>query len=128
MVASREVDIPLYRGFGRQRRRGFVAFAKGIARNAIPFLRKFIVPAAKRVGAALLEFALPEIEEFVSGRKTFKTVAESVERQTLRKYLGSGSRKRKGAIGGQQASRVLPAKSAQQISRWRRDILTNIFQ
>ena len=128
MVASREVEIPLYKGVGRRRGRGFGALAQVIGRTAYPFLRQFVVPARKRVGADLLEFAVPEIEEVFSGRKTFKTVAESVGRQTLRKHLGSGSRKRKGAIGVQQASRVLPAKSAQQISRWRRDIFTNIFQ
>ena len=39
------------------------------------FLSKYIVPAAKRVGADLLEFAVPEIAEVVSGRNIFKTGA-----------------------------------------------------
>ena len=108
MVASREVEIPFYRGVGRQRGRGFGALAQVIGRTAIPFLRKYIVPAAKLVGADLLEFAVPEIAEVVSGRKNFKTAAKSVGRQTLRKQLGSDSRKRKGAIGGRQASRFIP--------------------
>ena len=130
MVASREVEIPLYRGVRRQRGRGFGALAQVIGRTAIPFLRKHSVPAAKRVGADLLEFAVPEIAEFVSGRKNFKTAAKSVGRQTLRKQLGSGSRKRKGAIGGRElaygrnASRVIPTKSAKQISWSRRDIFS----
>ena len=51
MVASREVEIPFYRGVGRQRGGGFGALAQVIGRTAIPFLRKVIVPAAKRVGA-----------------------------------------------------------------------------
>ena len=71
------------------------------------------------MSADFLEFAAPEIAEVVSGRKNFKTAAMSVGRQTLRKQLGSGSRKR-------TASRVLPTKSAKQISRSRRDIFTNI--
>ena len=82
MVASRQVEIPYYKGVGRQRGRGFGALAQGIRRTAIPFLRKFIVPAAKRVGADLLEFAVPKIAEVVSGRKNFKTAAKSVGRQT----------------------------------------------
>ena len=94
MVASREVAIPFYRGVGRQRGRGFGAIAQVIERTAIPFLRKYIVPAAKRVGADLLEFAVPDFAEVVSGRKNFKTAAKSVGGQTLRKQLGSGSRKR----------------------------------
>ena len=118
MVASRQIQIPFYRGVGRQRGRGFGALAQVIGRTAIPFLRNHFVPTAKRVGADLLEFALPEIAEVVSGRKVIKTAAKSVGRQTLRKQLGSGSRKR-------SASTVTPKKSAKQISRSRRDFFTN---
>ena len=46
MDASRQVEIPNYRGVGRQRGRGFGELAQAIARTAIPFLRKYIVPAA----------------------------------------------------------------------------------
>ena len=84
MVASRQIEIPYYRGVGRQRGRGFGALAQVIGRTAIPFLRKYIVPAAKRVGADLLEFSVPEIAEVVSGRKNFKT-AERVWESKLRK-------------------------------------------
>ena len=118
-VASRQVEIPYYGGVGRQPGRGFGALAQVIGRTAVPFLRKYIVPAAKRVGADLLEFAVPEIAEVVSGRKNFKTAAKSVGKQTLKKQLGEVSRKR-------TASRVIPAKSTKQISRSRRDIFTNI--
>ncbi len=118
MVASRQVEIPFYKGVGRQRRRGFDALAQVIGRTAIPFLRKNIVPAANRVGADLLEFAVPQIAEVVSGRKNIRTPAKGVARQTFRKQLGSGSRKR-------SASRVIPTKTSKQSSRSRRDIFTN---
>ena len=72
MNASRPVEIPYYRGVGRQRGRGFGALAQVIGRTAIPFLRKYCVPAAKRVGADLLEFAVPEIAEVVSGRRILR--------------------------------------------------------
>ena len=126
MVASREVEIPYSRGVGRQRGRGFGALAQVIGRTAIPFLRKYIVPAARRVGADLLEFAVPEIAEVVSGRKNFKTAAKCVGRQTLRKQVGEGSRRRTGSSRKRSSSRVIPTKSAKQISRSRRDIFTNI--
>ena len=119
MVASRQVEIPCYRGVGRQRGRGFGPFAQVIGRAASPFLRKYFVPAAKRVGADLLEFAVPETAEVFSGRKNFKTAAKSVGKQTLKKQFGEGSRKT-------TASRVIPTKSTKQISRSRRDIFTNI--
>ena len=85
MVASRQVEIPFCRGIGRQRGRGFSALAHVIGRTAIPFLRKYIVPAAKRVGADLLEIAAPEFLEVVSGRKSFKTAAKGVGRQQQEK-------------------------------------------
>ena len=147
MDASRQVEIPYYRGVGRQHGRGFGALAQVIGRTPIPFLPKYIVQAAKRVGADLLEFAVPEIADVVSGRKKFNTAAKSVGRQTLRKQLdqGEGSRRavgsasvrqgsrRKGAVGGGEGgsrkrtvSRVIPTKSTKQISRSRRDIFRNV--
>ena len=88
MVASRQVEIPYYRGVGRQRERGFGAPAQVIGRTAIPFLRKYIVPAAKRVCADLLEFAVPEIAEVVSGRKNFKTAAKKSGKANSAKTIG----------------------------------------
>ena len=105
MFASRQVETPFYRGVSRQCGRGIGALAQVIGRTAIPFLCKYIVPAGKRIGADLLGFALPEIAEVVSGRKNFKTAAKSVGRQTLKKQLGSGSRKK-------SASRVIPTEAA----------------
>jgi len=119
MVVSREVELPYYRGVGRQRGRGFGALAQVIGRTAIPFLRKYIVPAARRIGADMLEFAVPEIADVVSGKKNIKSAAKSVGRQTLRKQLGGGARKR-------SASRVIPAKSSKRNSRSRKDIFTNV--
>ena len=118
MVASRQVEIPYYRVVGRQRGRGFGAIAQVIGRTAIPFLRKYNVPAAKRVGADLLEFAAPEIAEVVSGRKNFKTAAKSVRKQTLRRQLGEGSRRKH--------RRIISTKSPKHSSGSRRDIFTNI--
>ena len=89
MVESRQVEFPYYRAFGRQRGRGFGALAQVIGKTAIPFLRKYIVPAAKRVGADLLEFAAPEIGEVISSRKSFKSAAKSVGKQTLKKTIGT---------------------------------------
>ena len=143
MVASRQVDIPYYRAVGRQRGRGFGALAQVIGRTAIPFLRKYVLPAAKRIGADMLEFAVPEIAEVVSGRKNFKTAAKSVGKKTLRKQLGEGegqgSRRRELAYGrtgsrrelaygrtARKQRRISPTKSTKQSSRSRRDIFTNI--
>ena len=45
MVASRQVDIPFYRGIGRQRVRRFGAFAPVIGRKANPFLKIILLEA-----------------------------------------------------------------------------------
>ena len=65
MIASRQVEIPYYRVVGRHRGRVFGALAQVIGRTAISFLRKYVAPAAKRIGADMLEFAAPEIGEVV---------------------------------------------------------------
>ena len=123
MVASRQVEIPYYRAVGRQRGRGFGALAQVIGRTAIPFLRKYVVPAAKRIGADMLEFAATEIGEVISGRKSFKWAAKSVGKQTLKKQLGEGSRRCKGSSNQRT---IIPTKSTKQSSRSRGDIFTTI--
>ena len=115
MVASNTLELPYHKGIGRRRGRGLGALAQVIGRTAIPFLRKYIVPAAKRVGGDLLEFAVPEVVDVVSGKKNFKTAAKSVGRQTLRKQLGGGKQKRS-----------IPVKSLKRSSRSRKDIFTII--
>ena len=104
-VASRQKEIPFYRGFGRHGERGFGALTQDTVRTAIPILRKYIVPASKRIVANVLEFVAPDTAEVVSGRKAFKTAARSVGRETLRKQLGSWSRRR-------TASSIIRTKSA----------------
>ena len=112
MVASNNLELPYYKGTGRQRRRCCGALAQDIGRTAILSVRKYIVPAAKRVGADLLEFAVPEVVDVVSGKKNFKTAAKSVGRQTLKKRFGGGKQKRR-----------IPVKNLKRSSR---DIFTNI--
>ena len=77
MVASNTLELPYYKGIGRQRGRGFGALAQVIGRTTIPFLRKYIVPAAKRVGADLLELAVPEVADVISGKKFSKLLPKA---------------------------------------------------
>ena len=63
-----------------------------------------------------MEFAAPEYAEAVGGRKSLKSAAKNVGRQTLRRQLGSGSKQR----------RVIQTKSTKQASRSLGDIFTNI--
>ena len=85
MVASRELELLYYRGVTRQRGRGFGTLAEVIGRTAVPFVKKFMVPAARRVGADLLDYAVPEMTEVISGKKSLKSAVTSVGKETLRK-------------------------------------------
>ena len=116
MVASNTLELPYCKGIGRQKGRGFGAFAQVIGRTAIPFPRKCVVRAAKSVGADLLEFGVPEVAKIFSEKKNIKSAAKSGGKQTLRKQLGG--------IGKQKRS--FPSISLKQNSRPRRDIFTNI--
>ena len=78
MVASRQLEIPYDKAFRRQKGTRFGAVAQVIGRTNIPLLCKYVVPAEKRIGADMLEFAAPDIGEVISGRKPFKTAAKSV--------------------------------------------------
>ena len=119
MVASRQVEIPFYRAVGRQSGRGIGALAKVIGRTAIPFLREYVVPAAKRIGADMLEFAAREIGEVFNGRKSFKTAAKSVGKKTLKKQLGEGSRSKHRTIS--------PSKFTKPSTWSRRDFFLQTF-
>ena len=118
MVASRELELPYYRGVTRQRGRGFGALDQIVGKTAVPLDKKFIVPAAPRVGADLLEYAVPEMVQVICGKKNLKSAVTSVGKQkTLRKELGGGSKRTR---------RFIPTKSTNINSRSRRHIFTNI--
>ena len=47
MVAQNSADFPIFRGHARQRGKVFGALAQTLGRTAIPFIKNYIVPAAK---------------------------------------------------------------------------------
>ena len=121
MVAQSSANFSIFRGHARQRGRGFGALAQTLGRTAIHFIKKYIVPAAKRIGADLFEITPPEIGEVVSGRKKLKTCAKDVGTKTVRKQLGGGKKKSK-----RRTRRTISRKSCSKISRSRKDIFDKI--
>ena len=69
--------------------RGFGVLAQTIGRTSIPFLRRYVVSAAKNVGADLIEMASPEIENVSAGKKKLKSVAADDGKKTLREQIGA---------------------------------------
>ena len=82
MVA--DSDLPYFRGYSRQRGRGFGASAQTNGRTVVPFLRRYVAPAAKRVSADLIELNAPEIRNVLAGRKKLNSAATDVGKKTLR--------------------------------------------
>ena len=80
-------SIPHFSGHYRQRGSGFGALAAGIGRVALPLARRFIWPAAKRIGRELLVQGAPEIAEFAT-KKTAKQALKSTVAKTVKKQLG----------------------------------------
>ena len=68
---------------------GLGAFAMRTGRVAIPIVRKYILPVAKKVGKKLLEAAIPEVGQVLAGRKRpsgrmLKHVAETAAEKSPR--------------------------------------------
>ena len=82
MVAQSSAKFPIFCGHARQRGKGFGALAPTLGRTAIPFNKKYVVPAAKRIGADLFEL-LQRLEKLPVDIK-LKTFAKDVGTKTVR--------------------------------------------
>ena len=80
-----QANMPHFSGHYRQRGKGFGALAIGIGRVALPLARKFIVPAAKRIGKELLVQAAPEIIDIATRKKTPQTSLEKHSKNTIKR-------------------------------------------
>ena len=72
---------------------GFGALAIGIGRVALPLARKFIVPAAKRIGKEILVQAVPEVIDIATRKKTPKQALNNTVKNTIKKQVGAGRNK-----------------------------------
>ena len=76
MVA--DSDLPYLHSYSRQKGRGFGALAQTIGKTAIPFLRRYVVQAAKTVDADLIDMYATEIGNVLTEKKKFKSLAADV--------------------------------------------------
>ena len=87
-------SMPNFSGHYRQRGSGFGALAAGIGRVALPFARKFLWPAAKKIGRDLLVQGAPELVEVATKRKSAKQALKSTVAKTARKQIGGSLQSR----------------------------------
>ena len=74
--------------------------AAGIGRAAIPFARRVVLPAAKKLGIELLMSAAPELIDVAMNKKSPKQALKNTVTKTARKPLGGGRRRRKTPMNG----------------------------
>lgn len=92
---QRQSQLPYFGGHIRQRGSGIGALVLGVGRIALPFIRKVIIPAAKRLGRDLLTDALPEVLDVVTKKKTAKQALKSTVQKTVRKQIGGGKKQKR---------------------------------
>ena len=86
MFASRQVKMHTVEGLEDKGEGGLGLSHKLL--GELQFLFYVNMSSAKRIEADILEFAAPVIGEVISGRKSFKSAAKSVGKQTLNKTVG----------------------------------------
>lgn len=91
---QQQAQMPYFSGHQRQRGSGFGALALGVSRVALPFLRKYAVPVAKRIGRELLQQGLPELMDVITKRKTPKQAMTNTVKKTIRKQVGAGTKRK----------------------------------
>lgn len=114
---AQQSEMPHYSSYSRQRGSGFGALAAGIGRVVIPFTKRYVVPAAKRIGKELLMQTLPQLAEVITKRKSPRQAARDVVKQTIKKQVGGGRRRR----GRRQTQRQTVRKTKRRPTRKKRD-------
>ena len=86
--ANQASSLPHFSGHYRQRGSGFGALASGIGRVALPLARKFVLPAAKRIGKELLLQSVPELMDVIGKKKSPKQALKNTISNTVKKQTG----------------------------------------
>ena len=97
---AKQASFSQFSGQYQQRGSGFGALAAGIGRVAIPFARRVVLPAAKKLGRELLMSAAPELIDVAMKKKSPKRALKNTVTKTARKQLGGGRRRRKTPTNG----------------------------
>ena len=114
--------MPHFTGHYRQRGSGFGALAAGIGRFAFPLARKFILPAAKKIGRELLVQGAPELIDVVTSKKTPKQAIKNTVKKTVKKQVGGGVRRRRTTVAKRRQTSSVSKISRSSRRRRRRPV------
>ncbi len=115
-----QASMPYFSGAARQRGRGLGSLALSIGRTALPIFKKFIVPAAKRIGRNVMQDALPEVMDVVSGRAKPRQALKRTMQKTVKRQIGGSQPKR---CPGKRKAKKRVTKKKSRTKRSRVDIL-----
>lgn len=92
---------------------GIGAFAVRMGRVAIPIVKKYILPVAKQVGKNLLDVAIPELGQVLTGKKKAnRKLLTHVAKSTAAKTVKTASFPVKSAGAPRRAEKADSARSA----------------
>ena len=92
---AQQTQLPHFSGPARQPGICFGSLAAGVGRVALPFAKKFLIPAVKSIGQEFSSQSIPELLDVASKKKTPKQAVRSAVRKTVKKQLGGSNRKRR---------------------------------
>ena len=82
-----DYNLHYLKGVPSQRGRDFGALARTVARTTLPILKKYVLPAPKKIGRDVVESALPEIGGILSGQSSIKKAVKKNAKSTIQKQV-----------------------------------------
>ena len=117
----------------RQRGSALGSLALRAARFAMPFVSKYIIPAAKRIGKEFAKNMLPEVVDIASGKTNVKKAVKRAATTTVKKQLGGGpkrsrakSKPRAESISSKRKTKTSRSQTKRKPARTKIDIFKNL--
>ena len=85
---AQQAQLSHFSAPARQRESSFGSLAAGVGRVALPFAKKFLLPAVKSIGKEFLSQSMPELLNLASKKETPKQAIRSAVRKTVKKTNG----------------------------------------
>ncbi|MEM6402225.1 MAG: hypothetical protein AAF757_18680 [Cyanobacteria bacterium P01_D01_bin.116] len=123
-----QVRSNYFTGQVRQRGSGLGALALKIGGTAFPILKKYVLPAAKRVGKQFAMDLAPELLGVVDGSSSVKKAVKRAAKRTTKRQLGGGRKaKRPRRSKSKKKRTTTSSKKSTRNSRSRKRTKYDIF-
>lgn len=142
---NNQISLPYFAGAARQRGSGLGALAASVLPLALPIFRNVLFPAAKKFAKNLAVEAIPQVNDALHGKTTFKKAVKrslsgaAVKTIQQRGSGGQASKLRRQLKTNDDRQKLLPppspprkaknfSKQQKRVKRSRYDILGNLKQ